>query len=125
LFSANSSYQVDVEHLGDVTVVRFPGGALRLDDAHVPAVAQQLFRLVDEAGRCKLILNFHNVTFLATTGLGLLITLCKKLQAVGGRCILCNVDPRVYQVFEVTRLKTILEIRSDQVRKGDSPEKGV
>jgi hypothetical protein len=29
----------------------------------------------------------------------------KKLDSVGGRVILCNIDPQIYEVFDITDLK--------------------
>ena len=43
-----------------------------------------------------------------------LIALHKKLQAVGGRLILCNIDPEIYEVFEITRLDKFFNIQKEE-----------
>ncbi|MBV9122732.1 MAG: STAS domain-containing protein [Planctomycetes bacterium] len=90
--------QFQVEEIGDVTVVRWD------EQPHWPDSGDQLFKLVDEAGRRKLVLNFGNAESLSSTVLAKLMMLNKKLQTVGGVLILCNLSPHVREVFEVTRV---------------------
>ena len=65
-------------------------------------------------GLRKLLLNFGNVEYLSSAALGKLITLNKKLQAVGGRLILCNIDPQIYEVFEITKLDKFFNIQKEE-----------
>jgi anti-anti-sigma factor len=44
-------------------------------------------------------------------GLGQLVTLHKRLRASGGRLVLCNVGEAAYEVFAVTRLTDVLDVR--------------
>ena len=69
---------------------------------------------MDEAGRRKILLNFGNVEYLSSAALGKLITLNKKLQAAGGRLILCNIDPQIYEVFEITKLNKLFNIQKEE-----------
>ena len=84
--------RLEVEQIGDVTVVNFIDRKI-LDEQNIQIIGEQLFGLVDEEGCRKLLLNFGNVEFLSSAALGKLITLNKKLQAAKGRLILCNIDP--------------------------------
>src|SRR4029079_10855810 len=90
--------RLEVEDIGDVTVVNFTDRKI-LDEQNIQVIGEQLFSLVDEAGRRKTRLNSGNVESLASASLGMLIPLNKKLQAAGGRLILCNIDPQIYEVF--------------------------
>jgi anti-anti-sigma factor len=51
------------------------------------------------------------VTYLNSSALGLLLQLHKRLRARGGRLVVSNLAPQMYEVFEVTRLHTLLDIR--------------
>ena len=101
--------RLEVEDIGDVTVVNFVDRKI-LDEQNIQIIGEQLFSLVDEVGRRKLLLNFGNVEYLSSAALGKLITLNKKLQSVGGRLILCNIDPQIYEVFVITKLNKLFEI---------------
>ena len=105
--------RLEVEDIGDVTVVNFVDRRI-LDEQNIQIIGEQLFSLVDEVGRRKILLNFGNVEFLSSAALGKLIALHKKLQAVGGRLILCNIDPEIYEVFEITRLDKFFTIQKEE-----------
>ncbi len=105
--------RLEVEDIGDVTVVNFVDRRI-LDEQNIQILGEQLFSLVDEVGRRKILLNFGNVEFLSSAALGKLIALHKKLQAVGGRLILCNIDPEIYEVFEITRLDKFFNIQKEE-----------
>src|SRR5947209_2292391 len=102
--------RLEVEDIGDVTVVNFTDKKI-LDEQNIQVIGEQLFSLVDESERRKLLLNFGNVEYLSSAALGKFITLNKKLQAVGGRLILCNIDPQIYEVFEITKLNKLFNIQ--------------
>ena len=105
--------RLEVEDIGDVTVVNFTDKKI-LDEQNIQIIGEQLFSLVDEAGRRKVLLNFGNVEYLSSAALGKLITLNKKLQAAGGKLILCNIDPQIYEVFEITKLNKLFNIQKEE-----------
>src|SRR5436309_12111724 len=105
--------RLEVEHIGDVTVVNFVDRKI-LDEQNIQAIGEQLFQLVDELGRRKILLNFGNVEYLSSAALGKLITLNKKLQQAGGRLILCNIDAQIYEVFEITKLNKLFSIQREE-----------
>jgi len=105
--------RLEAEHIGDVTVVNFVDRKI-LDEQNIQIIGDQLFGLVETEGLRKLLLNFGNVEYLSSAALGKLITLNKKLQAVGGRLILCNIDPQIYEVFEITKLDKFFNIQKEE-----------
>lgn len=105
--------RLEVEDIGDITVVNFTDRKI-LDEQNIQLIGEQLFSLVDESGRKKILLNFGNVEYLSSAALGKLITLNKKLQSVGGRLILCNIDPQIYEVFEITKLNKLFNIHKEE-----------
>ena len=82
-----------------------------LDGENLQAVLRHLRRLAKQPGRCKLRLDLGAVKALSGGGLGQLVTLHKDLRAAGGRLTVCNVDRMVYEVFQVTRLTKLLDVR--------------
>ena len=85
-----------------------------LDEQNIQMIGDDLFRLVDELGRRKVLLNFGNVEFMSSAALGKLITLHRKLQAVQGKLILCKIAKDILDVFKITKLDRILTIKSDE-----------
>jgi len=107
--------RLEVEHIGDVTVVNFVDRKI-LDEQNIQIIGEQLFSLVDEEGCRKILLNFGNVEYLSSAALGKLITLNKKLQQANppGKLILCNIDPQIHEVFEITKLDKFFKIMKEE-----------
>jgi anti-anti-sigma factor len=57
------------------------------------------------------LLDCRNIGSLDSSDLGTLVGLDRKLRASGGRLTLCNVRPRLYEVFDRTRLTTWMDVR--------------
>jgi len=105
--------RLEVEPIGDVTVVNFIDRKI-LDEQNIQVIGEQLFSLVDEQGLRKILLNFSNVEYLSSAALGKLITLNKKLQQAGGKLILCNIDAQIFEVFEITKLDRFFKIIKEE-----------
>ena len=105
--------RLEVEDIGDITVVNFVDKKI-LDEQNIQVIGEQLFSLVDELGRRKVLLNFKNVEFLSSAALGKLITMNRKLQTAGGKLVLCEIDPQIYEVFEITKLNKLFNIQKDE-----------
>src|SRR5436190_23929944 len=105
--------RLEVEDYGEVTVVNFIDRKI-LDEQNIQKIGEDLFSLVDELGRRKILLNFSNVEYLSSAALGKLITLNKKVNSSGGKLILCNIDPTIYEVFEITKLNKLFNIQKEE-----------
>ena len=99
--------------VGDVTIVRFVDRKI-LDEANIQELGAELFTLVEKEGRTKLLLNFSSVDFLSSAALGKLITLDKKVKAHGGKLKLTNIRPEIYEVFVITNLNKLFDIKEDE-----------
>lgn len=105
--------RLEVSEVGDVTIVRFVDRKI-LDEANIQELGQEMFQLVEEDNRQKLLLNFSNVEFLSSAALGKLITLDKKVKTHGGKLKLTNIRPEIYEVFAITKLNKLFEIKDDE-----------
>lgn len=105
--------RIDVEQVGEVTVARFTDKKI-LDENNIQVIGNQLFGLVEEEGRKKIVLDFSNVEYLSSAALGKLITMDKKTKAAGGKLRLCSIRPDIYEVFAITKLNKLFDIRDDQ-----------
>ena len=98
-----------VEEIDDGIVVSFRQ-TLSLRENNIPVIAAELFRIADRLGKRTLFLDLGPVEFLTANALGQMIRLHKKVRCGNGRLVLCNGSPRVYEMFEITRLHTFLDI---------------
>ena len=109
----NAYQRLDVNQVGDVTVVRFRDHKI-VEDINIQQLGQEMFHLVEVDNRDKLLLNFSSVDFLSSAALGKLITLDKKMKAHGGTLKLSNIRPEIYEVFAITKLNRLFDIKDDE-----------
>lgn len=105
--------RLEVSEVGDVTVVRFVDRKI-LDEASIQELGSELFQLVEQENRGKLLLNFSKVDFLSSAALGKLITLDKKVKSRSGKLKLSNIRPEIYEVFAITKLNKLFDIKDDE-----------
>ena len=112
-FMTAGQRRIDIEQIGDITIAKFVDKKI-LDENNIQLIGNQLFGLVEEDGRKKIVLDFTSVEYLSSAALGKLITMDKKVKAVGGQLRLCSIRPDIYEVFAITRLNKLFDIRADQ-----------
>jgi anti-sigma B factor antagonist len=105
--------RIDVSKTGDVTLVRFQDKKI-LDESMIEEFGTELFGLIDLDNRKAILLNFEGVEFLGSAALGKLITLDRKVKGRQGRLKLSNICPEILEVFEVTKLNRVFDIRSSE-----------
>lgn len=105
--------RIEVEEIGDVLVVNFVDKKI-LDEKNIQIIGDQLFALVDEDGRRKILLNFGNVEYMSSASFGKFITLHRKVQAAKGKLIFCNIIPQIYEAFEINRTNKFFNIQKDE-----------
>ncbi len=105
--------RLEVNEVGDVTVVHFRDQKI-IEDLGIQELGQELFQLVEVANCRKMVLNFSAVDFLSSAALGKLITLDKKMKTKSGKLRLCNIRPEIYEVFAITRLNRLFDIKDEE-----------
>jgi anti-sigma B factor antagonist len=112
-FGMTAYRHLDVSEVGNVTVVRFRDHKI-VEDVNIHELGQEMFRLVEADGCERLLLDFSAVDFLSSAALGKLITLDKKMKAHGGTLKLSNIRPEIYEVFTITKLNRLFDIKADE-----------
>ena len=67
-------------------------------------------------GRTRIVLNLARVEMIASLGLGKLIMLNRRVQAAGGRLVLCNLTPFVADVLEAGKVSHVFSIRENEAQ---------
>ena len=105
--------RLEWEDLGDVTVVTFTDKKI-LEEPAIQDLGDQLTSLVEEMGKRRLLLNFTQVESLSSAALGKLVTLNRKIKEAQGMLVLCGINANIMEVFEITKLNQIIDIRRDE-----------
>jgi anti-sigma B factor antagonist len=104
--------RIDVSKTGDVSVVKFQDRKI-LDEAAIQELGAELFGLIEVDNRKTILLDFEGVEFLSSAALGKLITFDRKLKTAKGRLKMCGISPGILEVFQVTKLNKVFDIRTD------------
>ena len=110
---AASHRRLDLEEVGEITVARFTDKKI-LDEANIQVIGNQMFGLVEDDGRRKIVLDFTNVEYLSSAALGKLIVMDKKVKAVQGNLRMWAVRPEIYEVFKITKLNKLFDVYDTQ-----------
>lgn len=60
----------------------------------------------------NIILDLDNVYFISSEGIGSIITLLKKVMIKNGLLVLCNLQPKIYENFEILGFNQLFIIKS-------------
>ncbi len=104
---------LDVNHVNDVAVVHFRTRKI-IEDLNIQEMGKELFELVEQDGGKKFVLSFSSVDFLSSAALGKLISLNNKMKSHSAKMKLCCIRPEIYDVFRITRLDRIFDIKKDE-----------
>lgn len=104
--------RISVEYAESATIVTFTDEKI-LEEKDIQALQDSIMSVIEQAERINLILDFCNVRFLSSAVLGLLIRISKRIYEHDGQLRLCNINPKIYEIFKITRLNKIFDIYKD------------
>ena len=81
-----------------------------LDEQRIAELRESLESVIEKNQDGRMLINFVNVQFMTSAMLGLLVRVHKKVCELGGKLELCNVDPSIRKIFEITQLTKVLDI---------------
>ncbi len=100
----------EIEREGDVTVVSVEGELVVSNRRELKDAV--LERLAD--GDRKFLVDFSAASYIDSSGLGVLVSLSKKIREEEGELRLCGLDEDLHTLFELTKLDTLFRIADDR-----------
>lgn len=95
-----------VDTVGDVVVVEVEG---QLIVGNRQELKQKVLERL-EGGDREFMIDFQNTGYIDSSGLGVLVSLSKKIREQGGTLRLANLNGDLRTLFELTKLDTLFEI---------------
>lgn len=80
-----------------------------LDHHCAQTVRQEMDRLIEKEQPQRLIVDMQGVSFMDSSGIGVLIGRYRTLSRSGGRMAVCNMSPHVERIFQLSGLQRIIE----------------
>lgn len=100
---------VTTSEAGDVNIVHVSGEI----DVTSAAILRDALEALIADGRRRLTLDLSDVTFMDSTGLGIVVGRLKRLARHGGTMTVVATHERVLRVFEITGLDQLLAIHAE------------
>lgn len=98
------TFQVETE--GDLTVIAVEG---QLIVGNRQELKQTVLDALENGAR-KFLIDFAGTGYIDSSGLGVLVSLSKKIREHGGELRLANLNDDLRSLFELTKLDTLFQI---------------
>lgn len=105
------SLKIQLEQRRQTVIVRLIG---ELDHHTADIVKAKMEEAILKGNGIHLILSLKKLSFMDSSGLGVILGRYKQVTAKGGRMIVCDVNPAVYRLFEMSGLFKILTIEQNE-----------
>lgn len=100
----------DVQKHDDITVIGVEG---QLIVGNRQELKQQVLEELDNGSR-KFLIDFANTGYIDSSGLGVLVSLSKKIREQSGELRLANLNEDLRTLFELTKLDTLFQISTSR-----------
>lgn len=101
------SLQIDLTTNRDVLIIRLVG---ELDHHTADMVRSQVEEKIESEGIRHILLNLEELSFMDSSGLGVILGRYKHISQLGGKMIICAISSSVYRLFELSGMFKILKV---------------
>jgi len=101
-----------IKKQGEVVVVDVDG---QLIVGNRSELKQKVFDEL-ERGERKVLIDFSRTGYIDSSGLGVLVSISKKMRELGGELRLANLNDDLKTLFELTKLDTLFQIADTRER---------
>lgn len=105
------SLKTELEVKYGVLCIRLEG---ELDHHTADELREKVNRVMDEQMVQHILLNLGNLTFMDSSGLGVILGRYKRISGLGGEMVVCSISPAVGRLFELSGMFKILRLETDE-----------
>ncbi|MHA6251048.1 anti-sigma F factor antagonist [Oceanobacillus sp. CAU 1775] len=95
----------------NVLIVRLTG---ELDHHAAEVLRNEWKRMIYEHGVEHVILNLEDITFMDSSGLGVILGRYKEIMQLGGELVVCSIAPSIKRLFEISGLFKIIRLEENE-----------
>jgi len=103
--------QTSTRHIGDVAVLDI-SGRITLGEGNV--MLREIVRELADKGNKKIVLNLGEVQYVDSSGIGELVKTHTTVRNQGGQLRLVNLNKRINDLLQLTRLSAVFDIDGDE-----------
>lgn len=91
----------------DVLIIRLKG---ELDHHTAEQLRTEAEQKISESEIKHLLFNLEGLSFMDSSGLGVMLGRYKQISQWGGRMIVCAISPSIYRLFELSGMFKIIQL---------------
>jgi anti-sigma B factor antagonist len=101
-----TSFNVERKALGDLVVLTLNGFL----DAHTAPEFEKTIQQEFDTGNVRIVADCGGLTYISSAGLGVFMSFIEDIRGADGDLKICNLTPKVAQVFDILGFNSIFEI---------------
>lgn len=105
------SLSIDLEVKDHVLLIRLSG---ELDHHTAEELRENVTRKLEENNIVHIVLNLEHLSFMDSSGLGVILGRYKQIKNAGGEMVVCAISPAVKRLFDMSGLFKIIRLESDE-----------
>ncbi|HHY71694.1 MAG TPA: anti-sigma F factor antagonist [Bacillus bacterium] len=102
---------INLETKKDVLLIRLKG---ELDHHTAENLRNMVSEKIEKNNIHHIVLNLQELTFMDSSGLGVILGRYKQIQSQGGEMVVCSISPAVKRLFEMSGLFKIIRLVDDE-----------
>ena len=83
-------------------------------DAHTAPVLEEAISKIINDGRTNILVNFSNLDYISSAGLGVFMAFIEDLREKGGDIKMSDMKPKVYSVFDLLGFPLLFDIVKEE-----------
>lgn len=105
------SLNINLETKDNVLLVRLKG---ELDHHTAENLREKVSEIIEKNKIHHIVLNLQGLTFMDSSGLGVILGRYKQIQSQGGEMVVCSISPPVKRLFDMSGLFKIIRLVDDE-----------
>jgi len=105
------SLAIDLEVKHNVLCIRLTG---ELDHHTAEELREQVTNIIESQAIHHILLNLENLSFMDSSGLGVILGRYKQIKNLGGEMVVCSISPAVKRLFEMSGLFKIIRLEQNE-----------
>ena len=103
--------EIDMKTIEDILCIRLQG---ELDHHTAEDLKNKASQLIETGGIRHIILNLGELSFMDSSGLGVILGRYKQIQQFEGEMIVCAISTSVHRLFEMSGMFKILRLEPSE-----------
>jgi stage II sporulation protein AA (anti-sigma F factor antagonist) len=101
------SLDIEMEIKADVLCIRLSG---ELDHHSADELREKASTVIDRKEIHHIVLNLEHLTFMDSSGLGVILGRYKQIKQVQGEMVVCAISPAIQRLFDMSGLFKIIRL---------------